>query len=104
VLQASCADCDKEPAQREYWGCESADDGQVRWIEDLNEDEYYACPIRFIPQSVYEWYAEYSYYKQFPGAARPYERISNKFVEASNVYERAYNEYMVIVRGQTARK
>lgn len=57
---------------------------------------YWNCPKKFIPVSIYKWYNEYKYHKNFPSAIMPaYENIARRFITAVEVYEstlRAYQE------------
>lgn len=51
------------------------------------EFEYFSCPLNFIPPAVVDWYREYAYYQEFPGAAPPYTDRCMRFLEAMDHYK-----------------
>ena len=60
---------------------------------DIDDTDYYNCPIRFIPDSILEWHAEYSYYKTFESAPGAYHEVSAKWLEAMQVYRGYLTRY-----------
>jgi hypothetical protein len=98
VLPASCADCEADPAQREYWTCEGESEAAV-WHDAINDDSYHACPIRFISPIINQWYEEYAYYKNFGGTAPKYEHLPAIFMDAVAEYEHSYMENYKIANG-----
>lgn len=99
-MSASCADCKEHPAQRTVWGCEGR---QEPWIDPLTDDEYYACPIKFISDQAFEWYAEYAYINKYPSTALPYRSISFRYLEACREYEQCFKDFNTIANGGTVR-
>lgn len=65
---------------------------------DLDENDYYSCPVRYIPVNVVEWYAEYLYYKEFSSAPGRYDQIPGKWHEALSEYHKALNQYIEMVK------
>jgi hypothetical protein len=61
------------------------------WVDDSTDFEYYSCPLLFIPDVIWDWWAEYSYYQAFPGTAPKYEEQSSRFIEASMYYRNRLN-------------
>lgn len=60
------------------------------WIDDSEDDalyQYFEEPKNFIPQSVFDFYDEYQYYKDFTGSAPNYRECPARFLEMKNVYE-----------------
>jgi len=74
----TCWGCD-EPAQQAVW-------------RDLDEDDYYSCPVKFITEHVVAWYSEYAYYLEF-GSAPAYDKLPAKWHEALGVYKKALADY-----------
>jgi len=71
---------------------------------DIDGDDYYNCPIRFIPDSVYAWYEEYSYYKSFESAPGAYHEMTAKWLEAMHVYQSYLSKYTEEIQETKARK
>jgi hypothetical protein len=99
VLPASCADCNKDPAQRKYWKCEGESE-TVIWNDAIRGDAYHVCPIRFISENVNAWYQEYAYYKNFGGTAPRYSDLPAIFSDAMAEYEHSYTENYKIGNGK----
>jgi hypothetical protein len=58
------------------------------YTDDTSDDViylYYEEPKVFIPESVFEWYEEYEYYKEFNGAPN-FNEVSSRFIEMKNTY------------------
>lgn len=89
----SCRACSHDPDLKKDWGCEEPTHDAV-WVDDEDEDEFHTCPIRFIPGNVFGWFREYTYAKDFPGAALPYHRRSARWIEAYETYNAAYGRYL----------
>jgi len=96
LLPARCSDCEKEPAQKEFWGC-------VRPLKEplildecgLGEYEFYNCPIKFITWNTAEWLSKYEYWqesKKYPD----YEKLSVRDIDAWETFKSALNECMII--------
>jgi len=75
---------------RREWGCEDRAPAAV-W-EDPELGEFFNCPLKFISETVVDWYEEYSYYQDFAGAAPEFFKQSAKFVDAARIYKAALNE------------
>jgi len=75
-----------EPGIKWLCGCEEPTQMAV-WEDD--DDEFYNCPLRFITDQTAEWYKEYAYYQDFPGAAPAYRQMPAKFLEAISYYKGA---------------
>lgn len=56
---------------------------------ETEDDRFYACPERFIPNNVIRWFDQYQYEKEF-GAQVAYQERSSKYIDAV----RAYNNYV----------
>lgn len=91
MLPCSCAACYEDPELKEVWGCEEPT-SVACWGDD--EDQYYSCPFKFIPESILEWYQEYCYIKEFQGTALPFYEQGEKWIMVSNIYSRFYNAYI----------
>lgn len=57
------------------------------WATD--EEEFYSCPLLWVSPAVVSWYEEYSYYKEFTGAAPCFHKLHPAWLDAM----REYNEY-----------
>ena len=58
------------------------------------EDQFFSCPRNFITDNIVEFYDIYYTYKEIPGCAPQFEKLSNKFVEAVKYYNSKYNFYI----------
>jgi hypothetical protein len=61
--------------------------------EDVGDErrKYWRCPVRYIPRSVEQFFAEYDYAKGFPNAPMPpYDELNPRFRQAMFYYERQY--------------
>ncbi|MDR0307632.1 MAG: hypothetical protein LBI42_12460 [Chitinispirillales bacterium] len=77
---------------RESWGCDKPAPAAV-W-EDPELGEFFNCPLKFISETVVDWYEEYSYNQDFSAAAPAFLKQSAKFAEACRLYKTAFNEYL----------
>jgi len=72
------------------WGCEKPSQ-HVVW-RDIEDNDYYVCPIRCIPDVVINWYDEYKFYQEF-GGSLVYHELPAKWIEAKNIYNNYINLY-----------
>lgn len=61
ALELSCEACAGDPQLKALSGCETPSQEPVWEYEGNN---YYSCPLLFIPENVCRWYEEYSYAKE----------------------------------------
>lgn len=59
---------------------------------NLDGDQYYSCPLQFIPDSLVEFAGKYRYYKNF-GTSIEYEDQLPKFLDAVTIYESELARY-----------
>lgn len=69
--------CDK-PTQMTVW--------------EFDEERFYNCPMKFISDSVAEWYENYSYDKEM-GTAESYTDQSVRYIDARSYYMGRYSKY-----------
>jgi hypothetical protein len=80
----SCNECeDHEKEEKNCLGVDS--DTPVKYLEGVGE--FYACPIQFVPQSVYSFLERYDYYEKYPSGAPSFEAVNPRYLEALKVYE-----------------
>ena len=58
--------------------------------EEDEDDVYYQCPIRFVPENILQWWEIYQYEKEF-GANIDYMGRSIKYLEALRIYRHFIN-------------
>lgn len=97
-MPAKCEDCQSDPAQKEYWGCDG--NSRVKWMDLYSCDVFHCCPIRFISPSVIRFVDEYEYTKQFPGTARKYREQTQKYIDGITYYEAALAINMKAANGR----
>jgi hypothetical protein len=90
-LGFDCQQCRNDPELKETWGCEKPK--QVAVWQDDEDNEFYNCPLRFVPQTVYDWFYEYEYYQLFQGSAPAFEKQAAKFYDAARVYKMTLLKY-----------
>ena len=73
------------------WGCEEPAQYAV-WVDD-EENEYFSCPIKLIPDNIFEWFEEYNYYQLYPGSMPTYDNIPAKWYQALLTYRNHLSEY-----------
>lgn len=83
ALPFNCSIC-PERAKEEN-GCETPAQYAVWEDELIDGEQYYCCPLAFIPESVINWYENYSYDKEF-GTTTSFNDRNNKFIEAIGIY------------------
>lgn len=89
----SCQDCQRDPELKMSWGCEEPSQLPV-WEDEETGDEYFRCPLLFIPLSIIEWYSEYNYYKEYSGTAPSYWEQGEKWIDIAITYNGYYNSLM----------
>jgi hypothetical protein len=82
----SCAVCQTDPDLKEAFGCE-APTQHPAWVNELDEEEYYTCPLQMIPVEVYDWYRTHVYRETY-GVAPPPDRVAARDVDALLCYMR----------------
>ncbi len=87
-ITTSCNDCSDK--QKIEYGCNEPLDRIVFETDDI---ELYSCPIKWINQTVAEFYDEFSYYKLFEGTAPKYGDHNIRFFHFSKIYENTYSKY-----------
>lgn len=81
------------------WGCEKKTlmpDPVL--VEEINgiEYRYWNCPIKFIPDSIWQFITLYDYQRSFPSAPMPKrDNVSKRFLLAYLYYESKYNEFSI---------
>ena len=90
AIPMQCEMCLHDPELKKEWGCDEPKQIAV-WV-DNEENEYFNCPLKFIPENVLQWYEEYSYQKEF-GGALSYRKQSRKFIDAIRIYNSAFCSY-----------
>ena len=85
-----CRLCSYDKTLKEEWGCDKSTQTAV-WI-DAEGNEYFNCPLVFIPENVQVWYEEFSYQQQY-GGAPSYRKQSRKWIEAMRLYHRFKSDY-----------
>jgi hypothetical protein len=56
------------------------------------------CPIKFVPNSISQFFLIYNYHKEFQGASMPpFENTSNRFILACKVYNDYYADYLKLI-------
>ena len=84
----TCADCDE--SRKLSLGC---NDNTDRVIYNLDNEEFYCCPIRFITQQVYDWYDEYNYHQTFQGTAPNYNNNTKRYWDSVKLYKMYLGKY-----------
>ena len=76
--------CERDPDLKTAWGCEEPTQNAV-WAH--GENEYFNCPLKFIPETIWQWFEELQYCQKFLGTALNYKKQSAKFVDALFYYD-----------------
>ena len=87
-MAASKCQCD--PDMKKMWGCEGSTQDAV-WI-DVEDDEYFICPMRLLTNDIIDWYDAYTYYQEHSGSPT-YDLQSGKYIEAWKLYRYYLNHY-----------
>lgn len=54
---------------------------------------YWSCPVRFVPDNVWEFIRVYNYHEKFQSAKMPdYANVNPRFLAAAEYYEYAQGE------------
>ena len=89
-LELSCRACAADPQLKSMSGCEEPTQEPV-WVD--GEDEYYSCPVLFVPETVSEWYEEYAYATEF-GTTIDFKDRPARWLEAMKIYRTCYNTWV----------
>jgi hypothetical protein len=74
------------------WGCEKEAQLGPRYRARDEDGVLSHCPVRYVPNSIYDFMRSYKFHKDFPGAPMPsYDEINPRWLEAANVYESEYH-------------
>jgi hypothetical protein len=88
-LEIGCSACQDDPELQEALGCVEPAHEAVWEIEDY---EFFSCPISLVSNSLWEWFTEFSYCKEF-SVMPAFEKQSNVFIEAWLYYSMWYNKF-----------
>jgi len=89
-----CRACQSDPSLKKLWGCDEPTQDAV-WATD--EEEFYNCPLRWISEQIIDWYEEYSYYTEFPGAAPIFGNMIPGWTEALQYYKIQYKHFYDLI-------
>ena len=85
----SCNECSLE--LQEERNCNGLDsDKSVLYLDGIGE--FYACPIKFIPESVYSFIEMYDYYEKYPNSAPSFDDVNPRYLQALKLYESTTRE------------
>lgn len=88
-IKINCEACDEY--QKEQLCCSGV--AEEIPVFEIDEYEYYSCPLKFIDSLIAEFYTELSYYELFPGSAPKYGDHNDRFYAAVRLYKSVYNKY-----------
>lgn len=95
IIPQSCSKCQRDPALKEFWGCDKPSQTVVERLPDDSDNvfEYYSCPMLFISKSSNDFYQKYTMTKN--GQIRPQEYDSEdaKYIDMVNYYESWLNRF-----------
>ena len=80
-----CWDCTEDMREQRNCACNDNDDKPVFYYPEVGE--YYACPLKFISESILEFIDRYDFYEKYPTSAPSYEEVNPRFWEALKFYE-----------------
>jgi hypothetical protein len=87
----NCGICSESPQWKVDWGCESPVETPV-WVDEETGDEYHMCPIRYVSQTILDWYEEYAYCTKFHLAEKFNDQCS-AWIDAATLYESELSTY-----------
>lgn len=71
----------------DVWGCH----GKTKMckptmVDDEEDVRYWSCPIRFIPQSVWDFIRVQKFYQDHPSSPFPsFNQVSPRYLQAENI-------------------
>lgn len=95
-----CTECASNPKLKDVWGCEKKTKLKQPTFKDMINGvlyQYWNCPVKFIPNSVYEFLRIKNFYSRYPGASMPdFENISPRFLLMDEIYTNELNSKEVV--------
>jgi hypothetical protein len=97
LISFSCDKCLDAPYIKENLGCDQPTQTPARWLDE--DEEWYNCPMRFIPSSVVSFILEYDSYKDKWSTPPRYGDFGAKFLQAKIYLENCLNKYTAMKQG-----
>jgi hypothetical protein len=98
LVSFSCEKCQTSPYVKDNLGCEKPTQVPARWFED--DEEWFNCPMQFIPRSCYEFVEKYDAYKGQIASPPDFENQAAKFNAGVKAYEYYLGKFMAQKQGQ----
>lgn len=80
---------------QEVWGCKQKTKLLIPTFYDLQNGilyKYWNCPVKFIPDSVFEFLKIRNYYQKYQGAQMPsFDEVDNRFLTMDSFYTNELN-------------
>ena len=100
LLTISCQVCQDDPIAKDVWGCERPTQAAV-WTND--GEEFYNCPIRFVPDNVWAWFSELTFAEQFH-QIKPYSEMPARWIEALHYLKNMMDRYTEQIQETKSRR
>lgn len=98
LIGFSCDICRDAPFTKDNLGCENPTQTPAAWLDE--NEEWYNCPLKFIPMSVIDFLEKYDAYKNSIASPPDFENQSAKFIIAVRYFENHINKYNRIKQGK----
>jgi hypothetical protein len=100
MIGMNCATCQTAPKAKESFGCESPLQVPAVYFGDIEDEEWYNCPMRFITQSSYDFLNEYDAYKSGMAEPMKYGKQSAKYFEAVRTFDHYLSMFSNMKQGK----
>lgn len=83
----NCMICKQDNTRMGVWGChERTKMCKPTMVDDEDGTYYWSCPIRFIPQSVWDFVRIHKFYHDHPSAVFPsFDQVSPRYLQAESI-------------------
>lgn len=88
ISSFDCSTCDERFKEMFNCSCKEQDES-VYFHPEIGE--FTACPVRFIPDNIFEFSDQYDYLEMFPNTANKYEDTNHRFWEAYKKFKSELN-------------
>lgn len=97
-IDITCNNCSE--LRQEQLNCNNLSSTNIVFSDD-KLGEFYNCPLKWLSVTVYDWYDEYYYLKNYPASAPSYNDCKKRYWECVKIYESTLNGLQVRKSGQS---
>lgn len=94
----NCNDCSIDQTRKEVWGCNGKCLMSVPTFFEVVDGikiNYWSCPVKFVPNSIWHFIKVRNYYSNHPSAPFPcFDNVSPRWLAAEQIFNSEINSYL----------